>query len=103
MRACQSDVNIIGTSKINLDDMEVMFPESKEKYEDDSKEMLIAKLRDRDKLIEKLWFEVKAYREIETLWKFDHNLNIKIYQAIINVYINIRYRIEERQTQNLYK
>ena len=69
MRDCQSKASIIGSNKINLDDMKVMFPESEEKYEEDNKEMLIAKLWDRDKLIEKLWFEVKAYREIETLWK----------------------------------
>ena len=52
------------TARLELDDNKVLFPES---YEEDDREMLLAKLRDRDKLIEKLWFEVKAYREITTL------------------------------------
>lgn len=51
------------TSKLELDDNEVLFPES---YEEDDREMLLAKLRDRDRIIEALWFEVKGYREMES-------------------------------------
>ena len=50
------------TSKLELDDNEVLFPES---YEEDDRAMLLAKLRDRDRIIEALWFEVKGYREME--------------------------------------
>lgn len=50
------------TAKLVLNDDEVLFPE---KYEDDDRDMLLAKLRDRDRIIEALWFEVKGYREME--------------------------------------
>lgn len=50
------------TAKLELNDERVLFPES---YEEDDKEMLLAKLRDRDRVIEALWFEVKGYRELE--------------------------------------
>ena len=50
------------TTKLELNDEKVLFPES---YEEDDKEMLLAKLRDRDRVIEALWFEVKGYRELE--------------------------------------
>ena len=50
------------TAKLQLKDEEVLFPEN---YEDDDRDMLLAKLRDRDRIIEALWFEVKGYRELE--------------------------------------
>lgn len=50
------------TAKLELNDEEVLFPEN---YEDDDRDMLLAKLRDRDRTIEALWFEVKGYRELE--------------------------------------
>ena len=50
--------------KLQLDDMKVLFPES---YDKDDREMLLAKLRDRDRVIEKLWFEVKRYRTMEEM------------------------------------
>ena len=50
------------TAKLVLNDEEVLFPES---YEEDDRDMLLAKLRDRDRIIEALWFEVKGYREME--------------------------------------
>ena len=49
---------------IMLDDMKVLFPDT-ERYEKEDKEMLIAILKDKDKLIERLWFELKATREQE--------------------------------------
>ena len=49
-------------NKVELNDAEVMFP-NKEEYEAADRELLIAMLHDKDKLIEKLWFEVKAARE----------------------------------------
>lgn len=51
------------TARLELDDNKVLFPES---YEEDDREMLLAKLRDRDRIIEALWFEVKGYREMES-------------------------------------
>lgn len=51
------------TARLELDDDKVLFPES---YEEDDREMLLAKLRDRDRIIEALWFEVKGYREMES-------------------------------------
>ncbi len=48
--------------KLELDDLKVLFPED---YSEDDKDMLIAKLHDRDRIIEALWFEVKGYRELE--------------------------------------
>lgn len=53
-------------SRIELDDMEVLFP-NQEEYEAEDKDMLIAILHDKDKLIERLWFELKATREQEQL------------------------------------
>ena len=53
---------------IMLDDMKVLFPDT-ERYEKEDKEMLIAMLKDKDKLIERLWFELKATREREQLCK----------------------------------
>lgn len=53
-------------NKIELDDMEVLFPDQK-RYEAEDKEMLIAILHDKDRLIERLWFELKATREQEEL------------------------------------
>ena len=50
------------TAKLELNDEEVQFPEN---YKDDDRDMLLAKLRDRDRVIEALWFEVKEYRELE--------------------------------------
>ena len=50
------------TAKLELDDNKVLFPES---YEEDDREMLLAKLRDRDRIIEALWCEVKGYRKME--------------------------------------
>lgn len=50
------------TAKLELNDEKVLFPEN---YEDDDRDMLLAKLRDRDRIIEALWFEVKGYRELE--------------------------------------
>lgn len=50
------------TAKLELNDEEVLFPEN---YEDDDRNVLLAKLRDRDRVIEALWFEVKGYRELE--------------------------------------
>ena len=50
------------TAKLELNDEEVLFPEN---YEEDDRDMLLAKLRDRDRIIEALWFEVKGYRELE--------------------------------------
>lgn len=50
------------TAKLELNDNEVLFPEN---YKDDDRDMLLAKLRDRDRIIEALWFEVKEYRELE--------------------------------------
>ena len=50
------------TARLELDDNKVLFPES---YEEDDREMLLAKLKDRDRIIEALWFEVKGYREME--------------------------------------
>jgi len=52
--------------RIELDDMEVLFP-NQEEYETADKEMLIAMLHDKDNLIERLWFELKATREQEEL------------------------------------
>ncbi len=49
-------------TKLELDDLKVLFPED---YTEDDKDMLIAKLHDRDRIIEALWFEVKGYRELE--------------------------------------
>lgn len=51
---------------IMLDDMKVLFPDT-ERYEKEDKEILIAILKDKDKLIERLWFELKATREQEQL------------------------------------
>ena len=48
--------------KVELNDAEVLFPD-KEEYETADRELLIAMLHDKDRLIEKLWFEVKAARE----------------------------------------
>ena len=53
-------------NRIELNDMEVLFPDQK-KYEAEDKDMLIAILHDKDKLIERLWFELKATREQEQL------------------------------------
>lgn len=53
---------------IQLDDMKVLFPDT-EKYEAEDKEMLIAILKDKDKLIEQLWFELKGTREEVELLK----------------------------------
>lgn len=53
---------------IQLDDMKVLFPNT-EKYEAEDKEMLIAILKDKDKLIEQLWFELKGTREEVELLK----------------------------------
>lgn len=55
-------------NKIELDDLEVLFPNA-EKYEKEDKEMLLAILKDRDNLIKNLWFELKAAREQEELLK----------------------------------
>ena len=57
-----------GKTMIELDDMKVMYS-NQERYETENKEMLIAMLKDRDNLIERLWFELKATREQEQLWK----------------------------------
>lgn len=53
-------------NKIELDDMEVLFPDQK-RYENEDKETLIAILQDKDRLIERLWFELIATREQEEL------------------------------------
>lgn len=53
-------------NRIELNDMEVLFPDQ-EKYEAEDKDMLIAILHDKDRLIERLWFELKATREQEEL------------------------------------
>ena len=53
---------------IQLDDMKVLFPDT-EKYEAEDREMLIAILKDKDKLIERLWFELKGTREEVELLK----------------------------------
>lgn len=50
------------TAKLELNDDRVLFPES---YEEDDRDTLLAKLRDRDRVIMALWFEVKEYRELE--------------------------------------
>lgn len=54
--------------EIQLNDMEILFPDE-EKYETEDKEMLIAILKDKDTLIRRLWFELKATREQEQLRK----------------------------------
>lgn len=53
---------------IQLDDMKVLFPDT-ERYEAENKEILIAILKDKDKLIEQLWFELKGTREEVELLK----------------------------------
>lgn len=53
-------------NKIELNDIEILFPDQ-ESYETEDKDMLIAILRDKDRLIERLWFELKATREQEEL------------------------------------
>ena len=62
-------------NEIQLNNMEVLFP-NQERYETEDKEMLIAMLKDKDSLIEKLWFELKATREQEQLWR-DYAREIK--------------------------
>lgn len=52
--------------KVELDDMKVLFPNQKE-YETEDTEALISMLHDKDKLIERLWFELKDTREQERL------------------------------------
>ena len=49
-------------NKIQLNDMEVLFP-NQDEYKTADREMLIADLKDKDRLIEKLWFELKETRE----------------------------------------
>lgn len=53
-------------NRIELDDMEVLFPD-KERYNVEDKDILIAILHDKDRLIGRLWFELKATREQEKL------------------------------------
>ena len=60
---------------IMLDDTKVLFPDT-ERYEKENKEMLIAILKDKDKLIERLWFELKATREQEQLCR-DYIVELK--------------------------
>ena len=48
--------------EIMLDDMEVLFPDQ-ERYKTEDKETLIAILKDKDRLIERLWRELKDARE----------------------------------------
>ena len=57
-------LNTYVDKKLQLDDTKVLFPEN---YDKDDREMLIAKLRDRDRTIEELWFEVKRYRTMEEM------------------------------------
>lgn len=65
-------------NKIELDDTEVLFPDQK-RYEAEDKEMLIAILHDKDRLIERLWFELKATREQEKLCReYISDINYKI-------------------------
>ena len=47
---------------IILDDMKVLYPDT-EVYETEDKETLIARLKDKDNLIKRLWFELKNTRE----------------------------------------
>ena len=82
-------VNYNSNQKLELDDNEVLFP-NQEEYETDDKEMLIARLKDKDKLIEKLWLELKGTREQEELWKKhagdlvkEHNSNMKYLQKLL--------------------
>lgn len=66
----------IKTSEIiMLDDIKVLFPDT-ERYEKEDKETLIAILKDKDKLIERLWFELKATREQEQLCR-DYIVKLK--------------------------
>ena len=58
----------IKNNKVELNDAAVLFP-NKEEYETADRELLIAMLHDKDRLIENLWSEVKATREQEQLWK----------------------------------
>ena len=53
-------------NKIELNDIEVLYPD-RERYDTEDKDVLIAILHDKDNLISRLWFELKATREQEEL------------------------------------
>ena len=74
---------------IELKDEDVLFP-NQEEYETDDRELLIARLKDKDNLIARLWSELKGAREQEELWKKhagnlvkEHNSNMKYLQKLL--------------------